>query len=51
MTAKEWLTDLAALTTIQVPKEWLFGGQIAKGFFYPLFTAYEKIEMPIGAVI
>jgi len=45
---REWIASLLALWTVHVPPEWLFGGQIAHGFFYPLFSSYPESEKPIG---
>ncbi|KAF8883302.1 Alpha/Beta hydrolase protein [Mucidula mucida] len=38
----EWMNDLYAVGTIRAPEEFLFGGQISRGFYYPLFSTYSS---------
>ncbi|KAF9016718.1 alpha/beta-hydrolase [Hymenopellis radicata] len=38
---EEVINDLLATLTIRVPEQFLFGGQISRGFYYPMFSTYS----------
>ncbi|KAF9021927.1 alpha/beta-hydrolase [Hymenopellis radicata] len=39
---EEVINDLLATLTIRVPEQFLFGGQISRGFYYPMFSTYSE---------